>query len=558
MKTLRECLSEYDTAQLGAIAERRGIELRTSLHDEMIDEMTAALLDPAAIAETLAWLTAQERRALDTLILNGGQLPLLRFRQQFGEIRRFGPGSLAREAPWRAPVSPAESLWYQGLIARRFTNRAGVLAEFAFIPSDLLLLLPPPQIADTPFDAPVADTPHRVQDGDPALIDDLCMLLALVQNQDVQTRDGQLGAETIAHLHRQFLVAHPERTAFLYHLGQAAGLIHLEGRRLRLRRDPVRAWLKQSRSEQLERLQHTWRDDVAWNDLWQMPGIVCEDSGWSNDPFLARQTISNFLSRCAGDAWLSIDGLIDIIYQQAPDYLRPDGDFASWYIRDARTNQYLTGFEHWDKIEGALIAYLIGGPLHWLGVVSLGFKEGWSKPSAFRLTPWGRSFLGRGERAPERPQRPASITPQGQITLPRTASLFDRFQLARIAEWRASGADYVFEITAEALRRAFGTNIQAEMVENFVTRLCQGQTPAAAIARIRNWANRYGQVRLRRVIILETRTQKTMLDLQAHDRIRGYLRQLLSPTQALIRERDWEIVIRELERAGYLPEIVEH
>ena len=48
-----------------------------------------------------------------------------------------------------------------------------------------------------------------------------------------------------------------------------------------------------------------------------------------------------------------------------------------------------------------------------------------------------------------------------------------------------------------------------------------------------------------------------MAELRAHERIRGYLRQALSGTIALVRESDWDLLVQELHRAGYLPEIWE-
>ncbi|MBN1937559.1 MAG: helicase-associated domain-containing protein [Anaerolineae bacterium] len=559
MKTLRECLAEYDTALLRAIAQRRGVELAASGLPEIAVELTGSLLDPALIDEAMRWLTDGERRALDTLILNNGRLPMLRFTQQFGEIRRFGPASLAREAPWLAPISAAEGLWYQGLISRSFKEQDGISTEFAFIPSDLLPHLPPPQTTLMSFDVAETERPHRIEMGDVTLIDDMCMLLALVQTDEVRIQAGQLPPDIVSTLQKQFWDEAPARLEFLFHLAQMAGLISVEGRQVRLHRDPVRDWLKGMRAGQLHRLQLAWRDDPSWNELWHVPTIVCEETGWSNDPFVARQAVLELLKRCRSDAWLSISDFVEAVKRQLPDYLRPDGDFDSWYIRDRRTNQYLTGLEHWDKIEGALLAYFFEGPLHWLGMVSLGYREGWQKPTAIRLTAWGTAFLGLTELSEAQlPEQPAQISPEGRITLPREASLYDRFQLARIGEWRASRPDYVFEITSEALRRAFGEKIEVDMVENFLSRIGQGQLPAATVARIRALASRYGHVRLRRAAILETRTPKTMLDLNMHERIRPYLRQQISPTAVLVRESDWDLLIQELERAGYLPEIVDH
>ena len=73
MKTLQECLADYDTVLLRAIAERRGVELGSSHQPEMAQQMAGALLQPASIAEALDWLTVDERRVLDTLLANGGR-----------------------------------------------------------------------------------------------------------------------------------------------------------------------------------------------------------------------------------------------------------------------------------------------------------------------------------------------------------------------------------------------------------------------------------------------------------------------------------------------------
>lgn len=558
MKTVHECLADYDTTLLRAIAERLGVELTTNQQRGMVQEVADVLLDTDRVREVLTWLSTEERQALDTLLVHGGRMRVHRFAQRFGTIRRFGPGSMAREAPWRTPASPAEGLWYRGLMSRAFAQEADTAVEFFFIPSDLMSLLPPPQADRKPFVVPLADEPSAVTLGDLALIDDMCMFLALVQNRTVRLKEDRLPPDEMEHLQAQFVGEGGPRLTFLYYMARAVHLVQVEGPRLRLDRDRVREWLKRPRPEQIWTLQEAWSKDTAWNDLWHVPGIRCEDTGWRNDPVLARESVLGLLSRCQTEAWLSIPGFVDAVRERAPDYARPNGDFESWYIRDVRTGEYLTGFEHWDQVEGALLTYLLSGPLHWLGLISLGFREGWKKPSSFRLTPWGTAFLGLSDVSPEElPPQPARVAPDGTVTLAREFSLHDRFQLSRIAEWVASGPEYVYVITPAALGRALSANIQVEMVERFLQRISEGSVPAAAVARLRSWAEYYGHVRLRHATILETRTPQLMSELRAHERIKGYLRQALSPTIVLVRDRDWAPLIKELHLAGYLPEIIE-
>jgi hypothetical protein len=558
MRKLVECLLDHDSTLLRAIAERRGVELGSGSFDEKVEMLAAALLNPDSITETLEWLSDEEREAIDALLLNGGQMRAHLFALRFGEIRRFGPGSLARQAPWRAPANPAEGLWYRGLIARAFADREGTAVEFVFIPSDLLSLLPPPPVGPVPFDLPAAADPYRVAAGDPALIDDLCTLLSMAQAGSLHLVHGGYSQETFDQLSQRLLEGDRARVDLMSHLARSADLMYVEGRKVRLNRERVRLWLKESRAQQLREMQATWLEDASWNDLCHVPGLRCEETGWRNDPLLARRAVLDLLRRCAVDSWVSIPGFVQVVRDRAPDYARPDGDFESWYIRDARSGEYLAGFEHWDQVEGALLVYLLAGPLHWLGVVSLGYKEGWEKPSAFQITPWGGALLGLAHAVLEDlPSHPALVAPDGTVTLAREAPLSDRFQLARIADWRASGATYAYAITPTSLGRALSAGIEVERIERFLARISEGSVPAAAVLRLRSWAERYGRVRLRRVVILETRTPQLMAELRAQERIRGYLRQAVSPTVTLVRESDWDLLLQELHRAGYLPEILE-
>jgi hypothetical protein len=558
MKTLQECLADYDVAMLRAIAERRGVELDTDHRPTMIETLNADLLERASVEEALTWLDREERQALEFLMAAGGRMRMHRFERVAGTIRKFGPGRLAREAPWRSPVSAAEGLWYRGMISRAFAQEADTVVEFAFVPNDLRALLPIPPTAEQPFTVPDVQAPHRVVQGDSTAADDVCTLLTLAQAGALESKEGSLFLEADDAIFAQFLVPDQDRLSFLYRVAEAAGLIKVRGRVVQVARDQARAWLKDTRPEQMRILQEAWRGDTEWNDLWHVSGIVCEATGWRNDPVAGRAAVLALLARCERDVWLSIPGFVDVVRDQAPDYLRPDGDFDSWYIRDSRSGAYLTGFDHWDRIEGALLRYLIAGPLHWLGLVAVGYQEGWEKPSAFRLSAWGAAFLGAAVTELEiLSSGSAQVSPEATVTMTRGAPLSERFQLARIAEWQAAGTEYVYAITARSLGKALSEGIEVPQIEHFLRRISADHVPAAAIGRIRAWAGQYGHVRLRRAALLEARNGQVMSELWAHERIRSYLRQALSPTVALVRESDWEILTKELYRAGYLPEIID-
>jgi hypothetical protein len=383
-------------------------------------------------------------------------------------------------------------------------------------------------------------------------------MLALAREGQLYLRHGQLAPESGSVLQERLLVRDEARLEFLSHLARAGGFVQAVGRSLSLSRERVQQWLGRSRRQQLRELQELWREDAAWNELRHVPEFVCEETGWRNDPLLARHAVLDLVEVCPPGEWLSIAGFVSAVREQFPDYARPEGDYESWYIRDVRTGQYLSGFENWERVEGALLVYLLRGPLHWLGIVSLGYKEGWQKPTSWRVTAWGSAFLGLAEAPVDgSPPRPALVTPDGEVHLARQAPLSDRFQLARIADWRASGTEYVYAITAPSLARSLGAGIEVTRIERFLQRISEAPVPAAMLARLRGWAARYGQVSLRRVAVLETSSPEVMAQLRRHERIRGYLRRALSPTLALVRESDGPLLTEELYRAGYLPEVAQ-
>jgi hypothetical protein len=84
-----------------------------------------------------------EREALRALLAAGGTLPVANFSQRFGSIRSVGPARLEREQLWHNPISPAENLWYLGLLYRGFEQLPnGAMREVFFAPAELTPLLP--------------------------------------------------------------------------------------------------------------------------------------------------------------------------------------------------------------------------------------------------------------------------------------------------------------------------------------------------------------------------------------------------------------------------------
>jgi hypothetical protein len=564
MKNLRQCLIDCDMAMLRAIAQRRGIELTSNRQRDVVEQLAEELVQPESVVDTLERLGPQEREALESLVSEGGRNKSHLFVRRYGEIRAFGPGSLERERPWEAPVSAAEGLWYSGLVYRAFGEVEGQTSEFIFVPQDLLPLLPAADKKTLAFVVEAVPTPPVIRQGDLALIQDTCAFLSYLQNEEVKPlKDGGLNHRDVERINERFLVKEDdeetERLAFLHHLCQRLGLVHTSEGLLKPNPPEAKRWLKASRAEQLRALQEAWRDDPDWNELWRVKSLRCEPTGWRNDPLLARKKILEHLANCPPGQWLSLASFTEAIKEGDPDFQRPDGDYTSWYIREVATGQYLTGFEHWDQIEGALIVHLVTKPLHWLGATSLGCDaEGTLR--SFLITPWGAAFLGLpGEIPAEAPPSPMLVQPDFTVIAPAGGSLYDRFQLERVATWQSSGEPpvlspvevYVYCLTQHSLTRGVRQGIKIEMILAFLKRVSGGKVPRNVVSALRNWDKRRGQIRLRKALLLQVESELTLEELSTLPQTRGYLREIISPKAAIIAREDWPKLLDELRKLGY-------
>lgn len=566
MRDLYHVLVDYDAVMLRAIAELWGVSLTARQSREMAAELARHLCQPGVVER--AWGDSLCRAGLEALVAAGGRLPAPQFDRRFGEVRPFGPGRLERERPWTAPANVAEALWYRGLIGRAFEPGPAGPQAFVFIPSDVLALLAQGQRATA---SPSRTPPLGVKAAEPAaftpapttLVDDLCTLLAYLQMTQVAA-DKQEG---LAERHRQALARHlldatgaaegRGRFAFLWGLGLAAGLVVATGRHWKPEPERARAWLSAGREAQLAALAVAWRDAPHWNDLWHVPSLRPEDTGWRNDPVLARRAILRLLAELSPGSsseeerpiWWDLTAFIAGVKAHEPDFQRPTGDYTSWYLRDAASGEYLKGFESWEAVEGALIAFLLQGPLHWLGLVDVA-------PGAFRFTPRGLRFL-RGEAPGPDAEKTArlSVRADGTIDVPRNANRYQRFQTARIASWVTAGETYRYRFTPASLARADKQGIRVEQVLSFLGRASGGRLPGALVQALRRWAQAGTQVRLRDMVVLQVTSAQVLEALRASPAVRPYLGEALGPLAVAVRRADWPRLEQAIRQLGYLPEV---
>jgi hypothetical protein len=548
MKPVQQSLLDYDVSLLNAIAHQRGLAPAAN-QTEAIRHLVEALLSPVETAITLDHLPPPALAALHFLLDNGGQIERARFTRQYGDIRPMGGARLQRERPWEHPASISETLWYQGLIFKAFqvTDRGSL--EMIFIPTDMRpLLRPDPPAPTTPaattFQVELAPTPNWQSGSEPRLLENFFTVLVYLQTTPVRLQaNGDIPPKNRQALTPQLLPPvsprpWPDLLDFLLHLGQRANLLTVAHGRLKPNPEPVKNWLQADAARQTWQLQTAWRADPTWNELWHIPQLSPQPTGWENSPLRARSKLLGYLEQlnASPDDWLSLAGFVAAVKQTDPDFQRPDGNYDSWYIKDIH-GDLLMGFEHWDAVEGALIRHLITHILFELDAAQLGAPTAASLPDAFRLTPAGLRLL-QGHPPAASPTEGFSrlrVSDQFKIRVPAQASLYDRFQLARFAELtQREASQVIYHISQASFSRALKNGVTHEQVTAFLTRATNNQVPLQVIETLRAWGTRFGAAKLEQAAILRLEHPRLAAELRRSPQIAPLLGEALGPTTILI------------------------
>jgi len=540
MPNLEHTYLDYDLTLLKAIAAQAGVELAAPNSRAAAAELSAALQNAETVDLLLsrllpapdddAAIKADTALALYTLIQAEGKLPAAPFIRRWGEARPLGPGALARERPWETPANATEALYFNGLIGRAFMESNSGPQEFFFIPSDLLPNLPkvePPTPAQ-PGEAVAAPMGAaetvEAQPASSAIVDDAVTVMAAIQLRQP--------LDSLAPFLRL-----PALDLIQVLLGDV-GLF--DGRKLNP--EPAKNFLRATRAGQLRALAEAWRDSKTWNDLLHVPSLRAEPGAWRNDPLGTRAFVLQLCADLPAGEWRSLDSFVAFVHEHHPDFQRHAGDYDSWYIRSAATGEFLRGFEHWQEVDGALLRYLMGGPMHWLGLADKSATEGEpssGEPSshAFRLTPIFSALAGAGDwTIPEKP-KPITLKPDGTMIVSRAVDRHDRFQAARIGEWLPLTENYSYRITGNSLQAAARQGITARHIVPFLKRACENPPPNV-IEMVERWGRKNIEVHAAQTLVLRVDDAELLDILLRSPQVRGHLGERLGETA--IEVKDWE------------------
>jgi hypothetical protein len=517
-----------------------------------LQHLSDAIKDPVLVQEVVDSLPSEARAALDDLINNTGRLPWSVFTRNYGVVREMGPGRRDREQPYRNATVPAEMLWYRALVARAFFDTPDGPQEFAYIPEDLLGCLPAPVHQAVPPLGRAASPAERGQTflADDAILNHCCTYLAALR---LDLPEAELMSQGVG---GGFAEA-PFTPQALRALLGAAQLLDGGGNPAP---EPVRAFLEMPRANALVTLARAWMHSPLINELRLLPGKVFEGD-WHNDALRARQAVLDFVSTIPRVTWWSLSAFETDVQARHADFQRPSGDYDSWYMRDEISGEFLRGYSHWGAVDGALIRYVICGPMYWLGLVDLAtplpkadISESPLPVTAFRLSGWFDDILG-GELPQGLPAEDqlVQVGSDARLRVPPLVPRAVRYQLARFGIWEAlKNGIYVYRLTPASLSRARQQGLQQGHLIGLLRRYAQAIPPYLGKA-LERW-NEYGtEARIQNVVVLRLSSPDLLQTLRG-SRAARFLGEPLGPAAVIIKPGAWSKVIEVLAELGYLGE----
>jgi len=535
MPDLFHSLLKQDIGHLRIIAELWGLELKSIEADAALEELSASLLEPDLLAELIDSLSPQAEAAITALVNSGGRIPWPTFTRKYGDIREAGAGKRDREKLYLEPASPAEILYYRGLLARAFFDTQKGPQEFAYIPDDLLSFL------DREEGEEQEDGKEEGKSAEPLgraaspgekgqeilatdfILDDATTLLAALR-LGIAPPETKISAKVIQALLR------------------SAKLIKGSAPQP----EPVKAFLEAPRSEALVTLQNAWIESESFNELRLMPEIICEGE-WKNQPQETREFLLNLLDALPEGKWWSLNAFVRDIKQKYADFQRPAGDYDSWFIKRASDGQYLRGFPSWDQVDGALIKYVITHVLHWLGQVDLCVADGASEPTSFRIAGPESHIAGKENKK-------IHISSQGLISIPRLAPRVVRYQVSRFCEWDEPKDEvYRYRISTNSLTKAKEQGLKIEHLLVLLAKHSDAGTPPSLVKALKRWEVNGTEARVQAQVLLKV-SRPEVLDEMRKSKAAKFLGEVLSPTTVIVKGGAVQKVMEALMELGIVGE----
>lgn len=280
----------------------------------------------------------------------------------------------------------------------------------------------------------------------------------------------------------------------------------------------------------------------------------------------ARIAITQLLGQAKPGAWHSVADLLDLVWRVQPYFLRGRQlafTTPAWRIERISDGRPLRPNirAEWDTAEGAYIASLLRGPLHWWGVVDLAVDEA-GEARSFRVTPLGSFLLGRagngtGDNAESERRALAALSfDWGPIATPTRDGALATQPLAAPAalldlleRWATvsglAGGRLIYTFAADQACANFDRGLRPEDALAPLRTLGLGRAAQTLAPRLEGWRAGYGDARISMgVTVVEGRDEATLREALASAPALAERARWLSPTLVALGPAD-AVTLRE-------------
>lgn len=543
MPSISETIQDYETDQIEMIAEQWGIEDDIDPQRNIKKQMADFLRNKDLFLEVYSALPTSEQSALQTLIVENGKVAAAKFSRMYGVIREMGAAIREKERPDRNPISAAENLFYKGIIGLSFFKERREVNEYVFLPQEFFKFLKsiqddrsqkvlPPVLSEKSISQIISTSDE--------ILDQICFLLAAFRGSIPKAEFSRF-------------IPLP-RIHFLTALLRSEGVIDEDSSIVDKKR--IESFLTSERSKIFSKIYFSWIEDDSINELRLLPNIVLEGK-WKNDPRKTRKNLLDIIAKLPREKWFRISDFVDWMYQRHPDFQRSAGEYDTWFIKEAKSGEYLNGFEFWHKVDGQLLHYLLTGPLFWMGILDLAFTEE-EQAYAFKKSDWADNLL---EKKPVKyiTHETSEITmhKNGVILVPVGTNRELHYQIARFCIWEESQRDhYRYKISLNAIRRAKTQLISTGQIKKLIQKSAKKPAPANILEALNRWNKRQSQINLEKHFLIRV-VSSDILDQIEKSVAKRYIQERLSATTATIKSNDVHRLKDALIEMGYFSDVLQ-
>lgn len=547
MRPLREALEHTPTVILREIAAFWEIpEADKAGRPRLVGALLERMEKEEAVRLALRRLDREERDALRHVLASGGRLPAAAMIRAYGPLR---PPHLAPGDP--AALNPTERLHRRGFLFRAFATWENYHGPAFFVPAEMWPYLPHvPRAQPASTLRPLPAEGIAALPADLALHRDMACLLAFLQREaHFLTVEGNLPETLGPALPTLLAPPHPAYGEWLLHVGRQAGLLAPDAEGALRPTGEARQWLHAPAGLRAQVLFQAWREHPTWDDLAAVPELRVERP-WKTDLTAPRQRVLHHLGECPVGTWFAANDWIEWIAGNDPEFLRPGGAAGRVRVYLRPSGLSLDGPDSWGEVEGAYLRFLLRGPLYWLGLVDLG-QEG----AAFRLTPLGDALLHAEAPMPTFAEEKAIVEGNFQVWVPLEASPYLVFLLECYAERVQRDRLSCYSLTRPALQRALQRGERLETLLEALARYGRGELPQNVAYTLQEWASAYGQLYLRRPLVLSADQAVLMTEVLSDPTVQAACAERLAPGVVEVLPDQVAALVRRLAEMGRLPEV---